>query len=74
MTFKNRRFMINYMKDIECISRIPHGFARKVCKSQSVWTIQKHAIKALNLAHHGNFGMYKEATDILKTLAICPQS
>jgi hypothetical protein len=26
---QNRRFMINYMKDIECISRIPHCFCSK---------------------------------------------
>jgi hypothetical protein len=26
---QNRRFMINYMKDIECISRIPHWFCSK---------------------------------------------
>jgi hypothetical protein len=71
---QNRGFMINYMKDIECISRIPLGFALEVCKSQSVWTIQK--TRALNSPpSHGNFGDVQEATDILvKNLAIGPQS
>jgi hypothetical protein len=68
--------MINYMKDIECISRIPLSFARKMQIAISLNDSKARDQAALNLASiMGTLGMYKEATDILaKNLAICPQS
>jgi hypothetical protein len=58
--------MINYMKDIECISRIPHWFCSKSMQiAISLNDSKARDQAALNLASiMGTLGMYK-ATDIL---------
>jgi hypothetical protein len=67
--------MINYMKDIECISRIPHlVFSKKYANRQSE-RFKARDQAALNLASiMGTLGMYKEATDILVKPWQSPQS
>jgi hypothetical protein len=72
---QNRRFMINYMKDIECISRIPHWFcSKKYANRNQSERFKARDQAALNLASiMGTLGMYKVPT-FKKTLAICPQS
>jgi hypothetical protein len=67
--------MINYMKDIECISRIPVFCSKSMQIAISLNDSKARDQAALNLLYHGNFGDVQRATDILaKTLAICPQS
>jgi hypothetical protein len=71
---QNRRFMINYMKDIECISRIPPWFCSKSMQIAISLNDSKRDQAALNLASiMGTLGCrgYRHSC---KTLAIGPQS
>jgi hypothetical protein len=59
--------MIIYMKDIECIRFRLTFFCSKKYANRNQSERFKSTRSALNLAsiNNGNFGMYKEATDIL---------
>jgi hypothetical protein len=65
---QNRRFMINYMKDIECISRIPHWFLlEKYANRNQSERFKARDQAALNLPPSWElWGCTKEATNIRK--------
>jgi hypothetical protein len=73
---QNRRFMINYMKDIECISQFRLSFLSKSMQiAISLNDSKARDQAALNLASiMGTLGCTKRLPTFCKTLAIGPQS
>jgi hypothetical protein len=60
-------FMINYMKDIECISRIPHWFCSKVANRNQSERFKSTRSSTEPRLYHGNFGDVQRGYTFLQT-------